>query len=360
MPRIAQRVPQRQDTGQHGRTPRMPELASDADIVSIPKVELHVHLNGSISEATASELARRHGEDPAEALGLVDGRYPGPYADFGGFLKAYMRANSFVRTPDDLELVAADFARSQAAQRVAYSEAIFTAMILVRNGMEPVAMWAAIRRGFAVVGPETRIALVVDAIRDLGRAEADATIRLVEEADAPIVGLCLTGVDSTEPIEVFRVLRDASIRLGLGFEVHAGEMGPPSSMVEAIDVLGADRIGHGVAAIRDQGLLERLVLEQVPLDVCPSSNVGIGLYPTLEAHPVATYWRVGANMTISSDDPPFFATTLTDELRHVVRLAGLTRDDLLELQRRAVRNSFAPAGTKADLFAALDAWAAGA
>ncbi len=336
----------------------MPELATEADIVSIPKVELHIHLNGSITEATASTLARRHGADPEQALLLVDGRYPGRYPNFGGFLDAYMLANNFVQTPEDLEFVAAEFARGQAAQNVAYSEAIFTAMIYVRNGLEPAEMWRALRNGFAAGGPNTRIGLVVDAIRDFGSAEAEATIRLVEDADAPIVGLCLTGVDSTEPIEAFRNLREASTRLGLGFEVHAGEMGPPESITEAIDILGADRIGHGVAAIYDEELLARVIRERVPLDVCPSSNVRIGLFPTLEDHPFARFWRDGVTMTISSDDPPFFQTTLTDELRHVVRLAGLSREDLVALQRRGVDVSFATAETKAAVRAEIDGWAA--
>lgn len=336
----------------------MANLATERDIATVPKVELHVHLNGSITESTASELARRHGVDPTEALSLVDGRYPARYPNFGGFLDAYMAANNFVRTPEDLELVAARFARGQAAQNIIYSEAIFTALIYIRNGMEPAAMWRALREGLAAGGPETRIGLVVDAIRDFGRQEAEATIQLVEDADAPIVGLCLTGVDSTEPLEAFRILREASTRLRMGFEVHAGEMGPPSSIIDAVDILHTDRIGHGVAAIHDPDVLARVIREQIALDVCPTSNVAIGLFPSLEAHPVAEFWRAGVNMTISSDDPPFFHTTLTDELHHVVRLAGLTRDDLATLQRRAVRNAFVPAGTKAELLAHIDAWVA--
>jgi adenosine deaminase len=337
----------------------MANLATEQDVLAIPKVELHIHLGGAISESTAATLARRHGEaDPSTSLQLVDGRYPGRYREFQGFLDAYMLANQFVRTADDLELVAADFARAQAAQGIAYSEAIFTAMIYVRNGMDPTEMWAALRRGFAAAGPKTRIVLVVDAIRDFGRAEAKATIDLVEAADAPIVGLCLTGVEDTEPIENLVILRDAATRLGMGFQVHAGEMGPPQSIRDALDVLHADRIGHGVQAIRDPDLLERLIRDQVPLDVCPSSNVAISLFPSLEEHPFREFWRRGVNMTISSDDPPFFRTTLTDELRHAVRLCGRTRDDLAELQRRAARAAFATAEVKADVLAQIDAWAA--
>lgn len=337
----------------------MADRATERDIATVPKVELHVHLNGSITEATASVLARRYGADPEHALRLTDGRYPGRYADFDGFLDAYLAANGFVRTPEDLELVASEFARAQAAQNIVYSEAIFTAMIYVRNGMDPAAMWAALRRGLTAAGPSTRVALVVDAIRDFGRAEAEATLGLVEAADAPIVGLCLTGIEDSVPIGEFVSFREAARRLGLGFEVHAGEMGPPESIVASLDILDADRIGHGVAAIRDPELLGRLVRDRVVLDVCPSSNVGVGLYPSLESHPFAAFWRAGVNMTISSDDPPFFQTTLTDELRHVVRIAGLTRDDLAELQRRGARHAFATSEAKASLIGEIDAWVNG-
>ena len=334
----------------------MADLATERDIVTIPKVELHVHLNGSITEATASTLARRHGADPDEALGLVHGRYAGPWPDFQGFLDAYLAANQFVQTPDDLEFVAAEFARGQAAQNIVYSEAIFTAMIFIRNGMEAKPMWAALRRGLAAAGPATRIDIVVDAMRDRGQPEADATLRLVEEADAPIVGLCLTGIEGTADVATFVPFREAARRLGLGFSVHAGEMGPPASIAASLDILEADRIGHGVAAIGDPGLLDRIVRDQVVLDVCPSSNVSVGLYPSLEAHPVAAFWRAGVNMTISSDDPPFFGVNLIDELRNVVRLADLTRDDLAELQRRAARASFASVATRAGILDRIDTW----
>jgi adenosine deaminase len=220
-------------------------------------------------------------------------------------------------------------------------------------------MWAALRRGLSAGGPETRIGLIVDAIRDLGTEEAEATLRLVEAADAPIVGIGLTGVEGTVPTEAFIPFRQAARRLGLGFEVHAGEMGPPSNIVKAIDILEADRIGHGVTAIRDPRVLDRIIREGVVLDVCPSSNVAIGAFPSLEAHPFTAFWQAGVEMTISSDDPPFFRTSLTDELRNVVRIAGLGRSDLAELQRRAARHSFAADATKAALVAEIDAWERG-
>lgn len=333
---------------------------TERDLASVPKVELHVHLGGSITEATAAELCRRHGADPGVALHLVEGRYPAPYGGFAPFLETYLAANGFVRTPADLELVAAAFAEAQAAQSIRYSEVIVTAMIYVRNGIDPAEMWRALRSGLSAGGSGTRIGIVVDAIRDLGRAEAEATVRLVEEADAPIVGLCLTGVEGTVAASEFTLMREASDRLGLGLQVHAGETGPPIGVTEALDVLGADRIGHGVRAVEEPSLLERLVRDEVPLDVCPSSNVATGLYPTLETHPAAQLWRAGATITISSDDPPFFATTLTDELRDFARIAALDRQGLAALQRRAARASFAAEDLRQELTVAIDAWEAAA
>jgi aminodeoxyfutalosine deaminase len=336
----------------------MSALASEHDIITVPKVELHLHLGGSITEATAATLARRHGQDPARALVLRDGRYPTPYADFRGFLRAFLAANQFIKTADDLELVASELARAQAAQNVIYSETIFTAMIYVRNGMPADAMWAALDRGLRAAGPETRIGILVDAIRDFGQPEADATVALVEDAgkQIPIVGLGLTGIEGTMPVGDFVPYAYAARRLGLGLEVHAGEMGPPSSVVESLDILHADRIGHGVSAIRDPALVARYVRDRVVLDVCPSSNVAIGEYASLEAHPMREFWDAGVSFNISSDDPPFFGVTLTDELRNVVRVLGLSRADLAELQRRGARAAFQPQAVRDELVARIDAW----
>ncbi|HEV2005457.1 MAG TPA: adenosine deaminase [Candidatus Limnocylindrales bacterium] len=335
----------------------MTGLANDDDIASIPKIELHVHFGGNFSEAIAAELAERHGVDPAIAVPLEDGRYPRGYRDFPEFLRALIALDDLVRTPEDVETVAAAFARGQASQGVIYSEVIVTALSHIRQGIEPDDLWAALRSGFATA-PETRIGIVADAIRNDGPADLEVTLRLIEAADAPIVGVGLTGIEGSWPVGDFAMIRREADRLGLGVEVHAGEMGPPASIAASLDVLGADRIGHGVAATYDPALLERLVRERVPLDVCPTSNVQIGLFPSLEAHPVRRFWEAGVNMTISSDDPHLMGTTLTDELRHVARLAGLTRDGLAELQRRAARAAFLPAAERLALEARIDAWAA--
>jgi aminodeoxyfutalosine deaminase len=333
-------------------TPR----ADEQDILSTPKIELHVHFGGNVDAGLAAELARRHGLDPVTALQLQDGRYPADHGDFPTFLQLLIAVNDLVRTADDVETVAAAIARGQADQGVIYTELIVTALSHVRNGIAPRDFWAALRSGLSAGGPDTRFNIIVDAIRNDGPGELQETFRLIDDADAPIVAVGLTGIEDTWPIEDFAFIRAAADRRGLGVEVHAGEMGPPSSITASLDVLGADRIGHGVAAVYDPEVLERIVRDRVPLEVCPTSNLRIGLFPSLEEHPVSQFWAQGVNMSISSDDPPLMGTTLTDELRSVAAVAGLTRADLATLQRNAAMVAFLPEDERAALAHRIDEW----
>ena len=205
----------------------MIEPAAEHDIVSVPKVELHLHFGGNVEESLAIDLARRHGLDPAVVLPLLDGRYPSAYHDFPDFLRVLIAVNDVVRTPDDVEAVAAAIARGQAAQGVIYTELIVTALSHVRAGVAPRDLWAALRSGLSEGGPGTRTNIIVDAIRDDGPADLEATLQLIDDADAPIVAIALTGIEDTWPTADFAFIRDAADRRGLGVEVHAGEMGPP-------------------------------------------------------------------------------------------------------------------------------------
>lgn len=332
-------------------------VVTAADLRSLPKVELHVHLEGSIAAETAVRLTERHGEDPRRVLVLEEGRYAVRFRDFEHFVATFVATARQVRRPEDLQTVAAAFARSQAQQNVRYTEATFTAVSLVDNGWEPAAMWQAIREGFATA-PDVTIGLIVDAVRDAGVEHAERTVELVDGADAPIVGLGLAGIEGSVPEREFAILREAADRLGLGLAVHAGENGTPDNIRGALD-LGADRIGHGVAVMQDRQLLRRLADEGVPIEVCPSSNVGLGIFDSLEAHPFPEMWRAGLNVLVNSDDPPFFSTTITDELGHAARLAGLQREDVAELQRRAARAAFTTPEHRQQLVDAVDAWQEG-
>ena len=340
-----------------------------ARITTLPKVELHVHLEGTISAATAAGLARARGEDPAEVLVLADDaddaeteapRYPHPFRDFLHFVDTFLASSAQVREPSDLATVAEAFATAQAAQGVRWSEATFTAVTMEQRGWEPRAMWEALAEGVARV-PATRVGFILDTPRDLGVGLAHRGVELARDALAhglPVVALGLTGVEGTVHVGEFAFLRDAADELGIGLVPHAGEMGGPDVVADSLDLLRPDRIGHGIATATDAALMTRVAHEGVVLEVCPSSNVTLGLVPSLDEHPIRVLRDAGVAVTVNSDDPPFFATTLTDELVHAVRLLELDALRLAALQRRAVDASFAPAELRTEVHAALDAWLA--
>jgi adenosine deaminase len=334
-------------------------------IVTLPKVELHVHLEGTISALTAAGLALARGEDPAKVLVLDPSdeapRYPHPFRDFLHFVDTFLASSAQVREPSDLATVAEAFALAQAAQGVRWSETTFTAVTMEQRGWDAGAMWEALAEGLARV-PAAGVGIILDTPRDLGTDVARRAVELARDAlgaGLPVVALGLTGVEGSVHVSEFAFLRDAADELGIGLVPHAGEMGGPDVVADSLDVLRPDRIGHGIATATDPGLLARVADEGIVLEVCPSSNVTLGLVPSLDEHPIRVLRDAGVAVTVNSDDPPFFATTLTDELAHAVRLLELDELRLAALERRAIDASFAPSSVRTEVHAALDAWLQG-
>jgi aminodeoxyfutalosine deaminase len=333
---------------------------TEAGLAALPKVELHVHLEGTISAATATALAHAHGEDPDQALVLEGGTYPDPFRDFPHFVAAFLATSAQVRVPADLRTVAAAFVAEQERQHVRWCEPTFTAVTMARRGWDPDTMWAALLDGVAS-RPQVGVGFILDTPRDLGVDVARESVTLARSAIAaglPVVALGLTGIEGSVHEREFALLRHAADELGIGLVVHAGEMGTPANVAAAIDDMRADRIGHGIATVHDAGLLARVARSGIVLEVCPSSNVTLGIIGSLETHPIVALRDAGVAITVNSDDPPFFSTTLTDELRHAVRLLDLGTVGLVELQRRSIDASHAPHDLRAQVHAELDAWLA--
>jgi aminodeoxyfutalosine deaminase len=347
-------------------TPRaLPGTASDspvtdASLATLPKVELHVHLEGTIAAETAKMLARAHGEDPDRVLVLEDGTYPNPFRDFPHFVDTFLATSAQVRTPTDLRTVTEAFVAEQSRQLVRWCEPTFTAVTMVERGWDAATMWSALLDGIATA-PDVGVGFILDTPRDLGPEVARASVELARSAlraGLPVVALGLTGIEGSVHEREFTLLRDAVDELGIALVVHAGEMGTPDNVAAAIDVLRTDRVGHGIATVLDPALLERVAASRIVLEVCPSSNVTLGIIESLDVHPIITLRDAGVAITVNSDDPPFFSTTLTDELRHAVRLLGLGREELAGLQRRAIDASCAPDDVRARVHAELELWLA--
>jgi aminodeoxyfutalosine deaminase len=314
-------------------------------IASLPKAELHLHLEGSIRPAIASALAARHGVDLEEEE--VRRRYA--YTNFSGFLDAFKWVTSFVRGPKDFAVIAADLAEQLLAQNVVYAEVTLSAGVMFLRQQQPEANFAAIveatepfeKRGL-------RLNWIFDAVRQFG---AEAAMRVVQAArrcaSRRIVAFGIGGDELSLPATEFRGVYERAEEYGFHRLMHAGEIGGPEKIREAIETLGVERIGHGIAAVRDAALMELLTERKIPLEICPASNLRTGALgvqlgkdsATIEEHPLGELVRRGVAVTLSTDDPAMFHTSLQEEYKNAQRM-GLTEEEIAEVVENGFRFAF--------------------
>ena len=318
---------------------------------AMPKVELHVHLEGTMQPKTLLALAKRRGvELPADnEAGL---REWFQFRDFDHFVNIYLTCSRCVQQPEDFQLLVRDFLAEQARQNVLWSEVHFTIATHVLNGRNggeiQQALWEAIEEGEKQHGIGMR--LIPDMVRDVGPKAAEITLAwAVEGQRRGVVALGLTGREALYGNDPFRAhFRDAKAE-GLHRVAHAGEHAGPESVRSALDVCEAERIGHGVRSIEDATLVEELVASRLPIEVCPSSNVCLGVAPSIAEHPFDRLRRAGVAVSVNSDDPPMFSTTLTDEYLRLREAFGYEATDLAQLALAGLEHSFAPEAEKARL-----------
>jgi aminodeoxyfutalosine deaminase len=330
--------------------PRLDEL-----IRRLPKAELHVHLEGSIPPELAVRLAARHGRTlPGMADGAAGLREHYRFADFGEFVRMYLAISACLVDARDFRDAALALAASLAAQRVVYAEVTFTPMTHVVHGVDPAAMLAGLAEGRARARAEhgVELAWVFDIVRSkLDQAEPTLELALRGQPDG-VIGLGYAGPEAQAwPTAPFAPTFARARADGLRSLPHAGEMAGPSSIREALDLLGADRIGHGVRVVDDPALLDRIIRDQVPLEVCPTSNLSIGLYPRLADHPLPRLLAAGVAVSLASDDPPMFSTSLVEEFRRCAAQFGWDAAQVRALAAASVQHSFMAAADKAAVLA---------
>jgi len=318
-------------------------MSLEAFALRMPKAELHVHLEGSIRPATLLELARRHRvELPArDVAGL---REWFRFRDFDHFVEIYLAVSSCLRDPEDFRTLALDFLAEQARQNVLYSEVHFTIATHLAAGADgeavAAALWEAIEEGERDYG--VRMRLVPDIVRNVP-AGADATLEwALANRRRGVVALGLSGIEAGWSNEPFREHFAAAERAGLHRVAHAGEHAGPESIRSVLDAARAERIGHGVRAVEDPALVAELARDGVPLEVCPVSNLRLGVFPTIEAHSFDRLYRAGVRVSVSSDDPPLFSSTLTGEYLALAGAFGYGPAELAGLAIAAVRHAFLP------------------
>jgi aminodeoxyfutalosine deaminase len=337
-----------------------------ADFVEgLPKAELHVHHVGSASPRIVAELAARHpGVVPSDLDAL---REFFAFRDFAHFVEVYLAVVALVRTPEDVRLLTYEVAREMAeGQAVRYAELTCTPYTSVRPdapdlGMPIEAYTEAIED--ARLAAERDLGLVLRWIYDIpgefGIPAAEATLAYaVDHGPAGLVGFGLGGPEVGVPRAQFAPHFAAARATGLRSVPHAGETTGPETVWDAVRLLGAERIGHGTSAAQDPGLLAHLAETGIPLEVCPSSNVATRAVASLDEHPLRAFVDAGVTVTVNSDDPPMFGTTLCREYEIAAGLLGLDEAGVAELARSAVRVSFAPDDVKAWILAEVDEYAA--
>lgn len=321
-----------------------------------PKVELHLHLEGAIPLDTMWELVQAHGGDPAvdspEAL-----RRRFAYTDFPHFIDTWWWMTGFLRTAEDFTAVAEAVARSLAAQHIVYAEASFSPTDFARHGLTPQVLATAIRTGLDRV-PEVRVALICDLVRDTGPERAASTLKAVGEVagDAGVIGITIGGSEQRFPPEPFAPVYRHAAEAGLHRTAHAGEAAGADSVWGALRALGVERIGHGVRAVEDPSLVAHIVAGQVPLEVCPTSNVCTRVASGWDDHPVVALLAAGAMVTISTDDPAMFHCNLGGELRTLHDRCGADLAHPERLTLAAVDASWLPPEDKAALRDRIAAW----
>ena len=327
-------------------------MSLESYIAAMPKVELHVHLEGAIRPETLLELARRNDVPlPADTVAGLHKWYS--FTDFPHFVEIYVAISACLRTPDDIELIAREFLAGQAAQNIRYSEVTYTAFthyahknIAFRDQL------AAINRARAWAAAELGVTmrLIIDISREQptesGRQVADWAIDAIGDG---VVALGLGGPEVGNPPEKFQAAFDRARAAGLPSVPHAGETVGAASIWGALRALGAVRIGHGVRCLEDPALVEELRARQIPLEVCPTSNVCLGVAPSMAEHPLPRLLAAGLYVTLNSDDPSMFNTTLNGEYLAAVSTFQLNVDDLERLALNAVRAALLPAADRTAL-----------
>lgn len=311
-----------------------------------PMAELHVHAEGTLEPRLARELAEREGLDLGSFAAGETYRWDG----FSGFLAAYDRAAALLRTEEDYRRLAQSYLNRIAADGAIYCEMTVSPDHAVASGLSPEAYLGALAQGARDAEERSGILcrFLVIGVRHLGPERVEAAARFAARAPG-VTGFGMAGDERLyRPIDfqrAFRIAADA----GLGLTAHAGEFAGAEGISETLDALRVTRIGHGVRAVEDADLLKRLREEAITLEVCPGSNISLGVYPDAASHPLARLREAGLRLTVNSDDPPFFGTDLAREYAFAAE-AGFGPAERMALTRNAIEAAFVDEPTRRQLF----------
>ncbi|HEY2232060.1 MAG TPA: adenosine deaminase [Candidatus Angelobacter sp.] len=343
-------------------------MASKSFIQSLPKAELHLHLEGSVDPATLAELSRRYNTPlPTEnnrydvagsgdVLTEEDVRRLYSYKDFNGFLMAFKSVTERLRSPEDYELVTYRLMQKLRQQNVVHAEVYVSVGVIRWRGQPVEPIFEGMERGRERGQRDFGVSLlwIFDAVRHFGPQAASEVFDLAARLrERNVVGIGIGGDEARGPAEGFRDLYKKAADNGLRLTAHAGETTGPESVWGALNI-GAERIGHGLSAAKDLELLEVMAQKQVPVEICITSNLRTGACKELQEHPVKKFFDQGLMITLSTDDPAMFQTSLNKEFEIAQQEFSFTEDHLRELARNSIEASFLPVEKKLRFMQQID------
>lgn len=323
-------------------------------ITGLPKAELHVHIEGTLEPEMMFAMAERNGVDlPFRSVEEVRAAYR--FTDLQSFLDIYYQGAAVLRTPQDFHDLMTAYLDRAAADGVRHAEIFFDPQSHTTRGVGFEVFMEGFREAIADSGRRHGLSadLILCFLRHLPAEDAVATIR---EAEPHLEGVIAVGLDSSEvghPPEQFAAAYDIARSLGLRAVAHAGEEGPPSYVWSALEVLGVERIDHGVRSLEDPELVARLVRDRVPITVCPLSNVALRVVDRLEDHPLPRMVEAGLLVSVNSDDPSYFGGYVGDNYQGLVEAFGFGDEELRALARNSIESSFLPPDRRAELLGVL-------
>jgi adenosine deaminase/aminodeoxyfutalosine deaminase len=343
-------------------------MASKSFIQSLPKAELHLHLEGSVDPSTLAELSRLYNTPlPTEnnrydvagsgdVLTEDDVRRLYSYKDFNGFLMAFKSVTERLRSPEDYELVTYRLMQKLRQQNIVHAEVYVSIGVIRWRGQPVEPIFEGMERGRERGQRDFGVSLlwIFDAVRHFGPEAAAEVFNLAARLrERNVVGIGIGGDEARGPAEGFRDLYKKAAENGLRLTAHAGETTGPESVWGAINI-GAERIGHGLSAANDPELLEVIAQKQVPLEICITSNLRTGACKEMQEHPVKKFFDEGLMITLSTDDPAMFQTSLNKEFEIAQQEFGFTDEHLRELARNSIEASFLPVEKKLRFMQQID------
>ncbi|WP_417234425.1 adenosine deaminase [Arthrobacter sp.] len=323
----------------------------------LPVAELHLHIEGTLEPELIFELASRNGiELPYRDVADLRARYE--FTDLQSFLDLYYANMAVLVTEDDFAAMTTAYLRRAAGAGVRHAEIFIDPQAHLARGVDLATSIGGVARALSTSSADFGIStsLIAAFLRDQPAEDALAVLEDLIAMEAPIIGIGLDSAEVGHPPSKFTAVFDRARAAGLECVAHAGEEGPPGYISEALDVLKVSRIDHGIRAMEDDALVRRLVEEQVPMTVCPLSNVRLRAVTNLASHPLPRMLEAGLNVSIHSDDPSYFGGYLDDNLDQVVGTFAFDATTLAHLAANSVRSAFLSEQRKVELLAEIDAW----